>query len=83
MEEGAGGWSRLRSEEFHNLYTSSNISRVIKSRRITLAGHVAWLRKTGNAYSILVWKCEGKRPLGRPEHRWNNNIIACLREIRW
>jgi hypothetical protein len=56
-EEVAGGWSRL-----HNLYASPNIIRVIKSRRIRLAGHIALMGDMRNAYKILIVKSEGKRP---------------------
>jgi len=60
------GWRRLHNEELHILYTSLNIIRVIKSRRTRWAGHVARIGDMRNAYSILVVKPEGKRPLGRP-----------------
>jgi hypothetical protein len=56
---------------------------VIKSRRITWAGHVARIGKMRNAYSILVGKPEGKRPLGKPRRRWEDNIRMGLREIEW
>jgi hypothetical protein len=53
-------------KELHNLYSSPNITRMIKSRRMRWAGHVARMWKTRNAYRILVGRPEGKRPLGRP-----------------
>jgi hypothetical protein len=56
---------------------------MIKSRRIRWAGHVARMGETRNAYRILVGKPEEKRPLGRPRHRWVDNIKMDLREIGW
>jgi hypothetical protein len=67
-------------EEFHNLYTAPNIAKVIKSRRMRLAGHVARIREMENMYSILVGRSEGKRPLVRPRCRWEDNIRMDLRE---
>jgi hypothetical protein len=54
-----GGWGRLHNEEFHNLYTSPNVIRVIKSRRVRLAGHVACMGEMRNAYRIFISKPEG------------------------
>jgi hypothetical protein len=56
---------------------------MIKSRRMRWAGHVACMREKRNAYRILVGKPEGKRPLGRLRHRWEDNIEMDLREIGW
>jgi hypothetical protein len=69
-----GDWRKLHTEELHNWYSSPNIIRMIKSRRMRWAGHVARLGETRNAYRILVGKPEGKRPLGRPRSRWVANI---------
>jgi hypothetical protein len=77
------GWRKLHNEELHNLYSSPSIIRIIKSRRMRLAGHVARMGETRNAYRILVGKPEGKRPLGRPRRRWVDNIKMDLREIGW
>jgi hypothetical protein len=74
-------WRRLHNEELHNLYSSPNIIRMIKSRRMRWAGHVTPMGETRNAYRILVGKPEGKRPLGRPRRRWVDNIKIDLREI--
>jgi transcription termination factor 2 len=74
---------KLQNEELHNLYSSPNIIRMIKSRKMRWAGHVARMGETRNAYRILVGKPEGKRPLGRPRRRWVDNIIIDLREIGW
>jgi hypothetical protein len=77
-----GGWRKLHNEELHNLYGSPSIIRMIKSRRMKWAGHVARMGKR-SAYRILVGKPEGKRPLGRPRRRWEDNIRMDLREIGW
>jgi hypothetical protein len=77
------GWRRLHGESFHNLYSSSHIMRVIKSRRMIWAGHVAHVEEMKNVYKILVRKCEGKRPLGRLRQRWEDNMRMDLREIWW
>jgi hypothetical protein len=61
-----GGWRKLHNEEFHNLYSSPSIIRIIKARRMRWAGHVARMGKKKNVYRLLVGKPEGKRPLGRP-----------------
>jgi transcription termination factor 2 len=74
---------KLHNEELHNLYSSPNIIRMIKSRRMRWAGHVARMGETRNAYRIFVGKPEGKRPLGRPRRRWVDNIKIDLREIGW
>jgi hypothetical protein len=76
-------WGKLHNEELHNLYSSPNIIRMIKSRRIRCVGHVARMGETRNAYRILVGKPEGKSPLGRPRRRWVDNIKMYLREIGW
>jgi len=75
------GWRRLHNEELRNLYSSPNIVRVIKWRRVRWAGHVAHTEEMRNVYKILVGKPEGKRPLGRPRGRWKNSIRMNLREI--
>jgi transcription termination factor 2 len=82
-DEVTGDWRKLRNEELHNLYSSPNIIRMIKSRRMRWAGHVARMGETRNTYRILVGKPEGKRPLGRPKRRWVDNIKMDLREIGW
>jgi hypothetical protein len=74
-----GDWRKLHNEELHNLYSSPNIIRMIKSRRMRWGGHVARMGQKRNAYRILV----GKRPLGRPRCRWMDNIKIDLREIGW
>jgi hypothetical protein len=68
-DEMVGGWRKLHNEELHNLYTPPNIIRVIKSRRMRWAAHVARMEEKRNAYRILVGNPEGTRPLGRPRRR--------------
>jgi hypothetical protein len=82
-DEVLGGWGKLHNEEIHNLYCSTSIIRIIKSRRMRLAGHVARMGEKSNAQKILVGKPDGKRPLGRPRCRWVDNIRMDLREIGW
>jgi hypothetical protein len=76
-----GGWRKLHNEELHNLYTSPSIIRIVKSRRMRWAGHVARMGEKRNVYRLLVRKSEGKRPLGRPRRRWIDNIKMDLSEI--
>jgi hypothetical protein len=73
-------WRKLHNEELHNLYFSPSIIRIIESRRITWAGHIARMGAQRNAYRILVGKPEGKRPLGRPRCRWVDHIKMDLIE---
>jgi hypothetical protein len=77
------GWRNLHYEELHNLYGSSSIISLIKSRRMRWAGHVARLAEKRNACGILVGRPEGKKPLGRPRRSWKDNIRMDLREIGW
>jgi hypothetical protein len=65
------------------LYSSRSIIRIIKSRRMRGAGHVARMVYKRNAYRLLAGKPEGRRPLGRPRRRWVNNIRIYLLELRW
>jgi hypothetical protein len=78
-----GGWRKLHNEELHNLYSlpSTSIIRIIKSRRMRWAGHVARMGEKRNVYRLLVGKSEGKSPLGRPRRRWVDNIKMDLVEI--
>jgi hypothetical protein len=80
MEED-GSWRKLHNDELHNLYSSPNIMRVIKSRRMRWAGHVACIGEGRGVFRILVGRPEGKRPLERPRRRWEDNIKPDLREI--
>jgi hypothetical protein len=77
-DEVTGEWGKLHNEELHELYYSPSNIRIIKSRR-RWAGHVARMGEKRNSYRLLV----GKRPLGRPERRWVDNIRMGLVELGW
>jgi hypothetical protein len=81
-DEVTGEWRRLHNEELNDLYSSPNI-RVIKSRRMRWAGHVARKGEGRGAYRILVGRPEGRRPLGKPRHRREDNIKMDLQEVGW
>jgi hypothetical protein len=72
-----GEWGKLHNKELRDLYSLPSIIRIIKSRRMRWAGHVARMREKRNG--VLV----GKRPLGRPRHRWVDNIRMDLGEVGW
>jgi hypothetical protein len=76
-----GEWRKLHNEELHNLYSSPDIIRQVKSRRMRWAEHVARMGEERKVYKVLVGKPEGKRPLGRPRRRWEHGIRMDLREI--
>jgi hypothetical protein len=76
-----GSWRKLHNDELHSLYSSPNIVRAIKSRRMSWAGHVARMGEGRGVYRVLVGMPEGKKPLGRPRRRWEDNIKMDLREI--
>jgi len=73
-EEVTGEWRRLHNEERNYLYCSPNIVRVIKSRRMRWAGHVAFVEEKRGVYRVLVGKPEGKRPLGKTRRRMEDDI---------
>jgi hypothetical protein len=79
--EVTGEWRKLHNEDLHDLYSSPNIVRVIKSRRMRWAGHVARMGEERGVCRILVGKPEGKRPLGRHRRRWGDNIKMDLQEV--
>jgi hypothetical protein len=78
-----GEWRKLHNEELNDQYASPNIIRVIKSRRMRWAGHVACKGEGRGAYRILVGRPEGRRPLGRPRRKWEDNIKMDLQEAGW
>jgi hypothetical protein len=80
-DEVTGEWRQLHIEELRDLYSSQTIIRIIKSRRMRWAGHVAQMGEKRNAYRLLVGKPEGKRPLRRPRRRWMDNIKMDLGEV--
>ncbi|KAJ4445879.1 hypothetical protein ANN_12564 [Periplaneta americana] len=80
-DEVTGEWRKLHNIELHVLYSSPDIITNIKSRRLRWAGHVARMGESRNAHRVLVGRPEGKRPLGRPRRRWEDNIKMDLREV--
>ena len=74
-------WRKLHNAEPLALYSSPNIITNLKSRRLRWAGHVAHMEQSRNAYRVLVGKPEGRRPLGRPRYRWEDNIKMDLMEV--
>jgi hypothetical protein len=81
--EATGEWRRLHNEELNGLYSSPNIIRVIKWRRMRWAGHVARMGEKRGAYRILVGRPEGRRPLGRPRPKLEDNIKRDLQVMGW
>jgi hypothetical protein len=79
-DELTGEWRKLHNEGLNDLYSLPNIVRVVKSRRMRWAGHVARLGEERGLHRVLVGKPEGKRPLGRPRYRWEDNIRMDLAE---
>jgi hypothetical protein len=73
-------WRELHNDELHNLFSSPNIFRVLRARRLRWAGHVTRMGEGRIVYKILVWRPESKRPLGRSRRRWEDNIKLELRE---
>jgi len=80
-DEVTGEWRKLHNEELNDLYCSPNTFRVIKSRRIRWAGHVARMGERRGVCRVMVGKPEGKRPLGRPRHRWEDKIKMDLQVV--
>ena len=80
-DEVTGEWRRLHNEELNDLYSSPNIVRVINSRRMKWAGHVARMGEERRVYRVLVGKPERKGPLGRPRRKWVYNIRMDLQEV--
>jgi hypothetical protein len=82
-EEVRSEWRRIHNKELHALYSSADIIRMMKSRRVRWAGRVARMGQRSGAYRSLVGKPEGRRPLERPRRRWEDNIKIDLREFGW
>jgi hypothetical protein len=80
-DEVTGEWRKLHNEELHNLYSSPDIMRQVKSRQMRWVGHVARMGEERKVYKVLLGKPEGNRPLGRPRRRWEDGIRMDLREI--
>jgi hypothetical protein len=76
-----GSWRKVRNDELQSVYSSPNIVRVIKSRRMRWAGHVARIGEGRSVYRVLVGRTEGKRQLGRPRLRWEDDIKMDLRKM--
>jgi hypothetical protein len=79
-DEVTGEWRKLHSEELHNLHSSTDIIRQIKSRQMRCVGHVARMGEDRKLYEVFVGKPEGKRPRGRPRRRWEDGMRMDLRE---
>jgi hypothetical protein len=80
-DEVTGEWRKIHNEELNDLYCSPTIVRVMKSRSMRWAGHIARMEEGRGMYRVLVGKPEGKRPLGRPRRRWEDNIKMDLQEV--
>ena len=81
--EVTGEWRKLRNDKLNDLHYSPNIFRVIKSRRMKWAGHVARMGESRGVYRVLVGKSEGKRPIGRPKRKGEDNIKMDLQKVGW
>jgi len=80
-DEVTGEWGKLHNKELNDLYSLPNIVRVVKSRRMRWAGHVARMGEDRGVQRVLVGKPKGKRPLGRPRRRWEDNTEMDLQEV--
>ena len=80
-DEVTGEWRKLHNEELSDLFSLPNTVQVVKSRRLRWAGHVARMGEERGVHRVLVGKPEGKRPLGRPRRRWEDNIKLDLQEV--
>jgi hypothetical protein len=80
-DEVTGEWRKLHEEELSDLYSLLNIVRVVKSRRMRWAGHVARMGEGRGVHRVLMGKPEGKRPLWRPRRRWKDHIKMDFQEV--
>jgi hypothetical protein len=83
IDEVTGEWRKPHNEELHDLYSLPSVIRLIKSKRIRWTGHVARMGEKGDALRLLLGKPERRRPLGRPRHRWLDNIWMDLVQLGW
>ena len=83
MDDVTGVWSKLHNEELNDVYRYPNVIRVIKSRRMIRAGHVASMEEEERCVQGFDGEPEGKRPLGRPRRRWEGNINIYFQEVGW
>jgi hypothetical protein len=81
-DEVTGSWRKVHNEELHNVYSSSSIIRMFKSRRMIWAGHAARMGENRNVCRMLMGDLKGERAPGRPRHRWEDNILVC-RTVCW
>jgi hypothetical protein len=82
-DEVTGEWRKLHNKELNNLYSSPNIIQAIKSQRMRWAWTAACMGERRGAHNVMVRIPEGKRPLGRPRRRWEDNIKIHLQEAGW
>jgi hypothetical protein len=80
-DEVTGEWRKLHNKKLNDLYSSPNIVRVVKPRRMRWAGHVARMGEERGVHRLLVGKPEGKSPLGMPRRRWEDNIKIDLQKV--
>ena len=80
-DEVTGEWRNLHNEELNDLYSSPDIIWGTKWRRMDWVGHVARMGESRGVYRVFMWKPEGTRPLGRPRHRWEDNIKMGLQKL--
>ena len=78
-----GEWRKLNNKELNDLYCLPDTIQMIRSRRMRWMGHVARMGERRGIYRVLAGKPEGKRPLGRPRRRWEDNIKNDLQEVRY
>jgi hypothetical protein len=82
-DEVMGRWREPHNEELCDLYTSPSIIRIIKSKRMMWAGHVAQIREKRIMYRLFIGNPDGKRPLGRSKRKWVDNVKMDVVEIGW
>jgi hypothetical protein len=80
-DEVTGEWRKLHNEEPNDMYSLANIVRVVRSRRMRWVGHVARMGEGRGVHRVLMGRPEGRRPLGRPRHRWEDNIKMDIQEV--